>query len=135
MQCKVHFFKEESLFLSYVKRVQKVGSGHVRMTRIPSFSSMWCSLLVAQHLCLSFCIITYPSQHETARDRDKHSSLLGSCQHVEGDICAYTIPDRISQMTTPSSREWRRQWHPTPVLLPGKSHGWRSLVGCNPWGG
>ena len=23
---------------------------------------------------------------------------------------------------------WRRQWHPTPVLLPGKSHGWRSLL-------
>ena len=28
----------------------------------------------------------------------------------------------------------RRQWHPTPVLLPGKSHRWRSLVGCSPWG-
>ena len=28
----------------------------------------------------------------------------------------------------------RRQWHPTPVLLPGKSHGLRSLVGCSPWG-
>ena len=28
----------------------------------------------------------------------------------------------------------RRQWHPTPGLLPGKSHGWRSLVGCSPWG-
>ena len=28
---------------------------------------------------------------------------------------------------------WRRQWYPTPVLLPGKSHGWRSLVGCSPW--
>ena len=28
----------------------------------------------------------------------------------------------------------RRQWHSTPVLLPGKSHGWRSLVGCSPWG-
>ena len=28
----------------------------------------------------------------------------------------------------------RRQWHPTPVLLPGKSHGWRSLVGCSPRG-
>ena len=26
------------------------------------------------------------------------------------------------------------QWHPTPVLLPGKSHGRRSLVGCSPWG-
>ena len=29
---------------------------------------------------------------------------------------------------------WRRQWHPTPVLLPGKSHGRRSLVGCSPHG-
>ena len=29
---------------------------------------------------------------------------------------------------------WRRQWHPTPVLLSGKSHGRRSLVGCSPWG-
>ena len=28
----------------------------------------------------------------------------------------------------------RRQWHPTPGFLPGKSHGWRSLVGCSPWG-
>ena len=27
----------------------------------------------------------------------------------------------------------RRQWHPTPVLLPGRSHGWRSLVGYSPW--
>ena len=28
----------------------------------------------------------------------------------------------------------RRQWHPTPVLLPGKSYGQRSLVGYSPWG-
>ena len=28
----------------------------------------------------------------------------------------------------------RSRWHPTPVLLPGKSHGQRSLVGCSPWG-
>ena len=28
----------------------------------------------------------------------------------------------------------RRQWQPTPVLLPGKSHGRKSLVGCSPWG-
>ena len=31
-------------------------------------------------------------------------------------------------------RQQRRQWHPTPVLLPGKSHGRRSLVGSSPWG-
>ena len=29
---------------------------------------------------------------------------------------------------------WRRKWQPTPVLLPGKFHGWGSLVGCGPWG-
>ena len=28
---------------------------------------------------------------------------------------------------------WRRQWHPTPILLPGKSHGQRRLVGYNLW--
>ena len=30
--------------------------------------------------------------------------------------------------------ERRRQWQLTPALLPGKSHGRRSLVGCSPWG-
>ena len=34
--------------------------------------------------------------------------------------------------TKPGPR--RRQWQSTPVLLPGKSHGRRSLVGCSPWG-
>ena len=29
---------------------------------------------------------------------------------------------------------WRRKWQPTPVSLPGKSHGQWSLVGCSPWG-
>jgi len=33
-----------------------------------------------------------------------------------------------------SAKKQRRQWHPTPVLLPGESHGWRSLAGCSPWG-
>ena len=37
-------------------------------------------------------------------------------------------------MLVSSAMLWRRQWHPTAVLLPGKSHGRRSLVGCSPWG-
>ena len=32
------------------------------------------------------------------------------------------------------SPPWRREWQPTPVFLPGKFHGWRSLAGYNPWG-
>ena len=39
-------------------------------------------------------------------------------------------PQNIQYVATPNVY-W--QWHPTPVLLPGKSHGQRSLVGCNPW--
>ena len=36
----------------------------------------------------------------------------------------------------PGSRRfpWRRKWQPTPVFLPGESHGQRSLVGCSPRG-
>ena len=29
---------------------------------------------------------------------------------------------------------WRRVWQPTPVFLPGESHGQRSLEGYSPWG-
>ena len=32
------------------------------------------------------------------------------------------------------NQTWRRQWQPTPVLLPVKSHGQRSLAGYSPWG-
>ena len=35
------------------------------------------------------------------------------------------------QSKCPLTLFWRRQWHPSPVLLPGKSHGGRSLVGCS----
>jgi len=39
-----------------------------------------------------------------------------------------------SKLDICSPEEQRRQWQPTPVFLPGKSHGQRSLVGCSPWG-
>ena len=48
-------------------------------------------------------------------------------RHTENKACGAW--KKISQ-----SSKRRRQWHPNPVLLPGKSHGWRSLVGCSPWG-
>ena len=42
-----------------------------------------------------------------------------------------TLPTSKSEMVACLRR---KRWHPTPVLLPGKSHGRRSLVGCSPWG-
>ena len=41
---------------------------------------------------------------------------------------------RLSSSSSSRHSIRRRQWHPTPVLLPGKSHGWRILVACSPWG-
>ena len=51
-------------------------------------------------------------------------------------LCSF-VHSSVAKNRTPSS--WSKQkiihqWHPTPELLPGKSHGPRSLVGCSPWG-
>ena len=48
------------------------------------------------------------------------------------ELVTYWQPNMIFRMSCIKFQ--RRQWHPTPVLLPGKSHGRRSLVGCSPWG-
>ena len=42
--------------------------------------------------------------------------------------------DHVKPLSGPKRLIQRRQWEPTPVLLPGKSHGQRSLVGCSPRG-
>ena len=42
--------------------------------------------------------------------------------------------DWVTSLSLFTFMHWRRKWHPTPVLVPGESHGWRSLVGCSPWG-
>ena len=50
----------------------------------------------------------------------------------DGKVSAYNVGDRFDPWV--GKILWRRKWQPTPVLLPGKSHGWRSLVVYNPWG-
>ena len=69
--------------------------------------------------------------------------LLYPVTYLGLEICASWSPPwilpthpqlAITNLLPISMWSWRRQWHPTPVLLPGKSHGRRSLVGCSPWG-
>ena len=43
-------------------------------------------------------------------------------------------PEKTFQDEVTENCHWRRQWQPTPVLLPGKSHGPGSLMGCHLWG-
>ena len=53
-----------------------------------------------------------------------HQSCIHLCVHVTEFLVLF--------VSTCTSTTWRRRWHPTPVLLPGKPHGRRSLVGCSP---
>ena len=59
---------------------------------------------------------------------------------LEGIVLIDISSDRERQILYGVTYMWnllqktRRQWHPTPVLSLGESQGWRSLVGCSPWG-
>ena len=65
--------------------------------------------------------------------------VVQSLSCIQLFVTPWTEEQQASLSVTPqicpnSCPLWRRQWHPTPVLLPGKSYGWRSLVGCSPRG-
>ena len=64
---------------------------------------------------------------EKAFDKIQHPFLTKTLQKISIDGTYLNIVKAIYKPTG-------RQWHPTPVFLPGKSHGQRSLVGCSPWG-
>ena len=66
---------------------------------------------------------------------DSERSLLWEnfCGRYYFTVCGlptWCVWNSILSLSHPS---WRRQWHLTPLLLPGKSHGRRSLVGRSPW--
>ena len=62
-------------------------------------------------------------------------NLISTAKGLETSLVAQTVK-RLPTMweTWVGKILRRRKWQPTPVLLPGKSHGWKSLVGYSPWG-
>ena len=66
--------------------------------------------------------------------KDFQGSSASSLQWVGVARSAFPKLCALGHLTSSALMGRRRQWHPTPVLLPGKSYGWRSLVGCSPWG-
>ena len=69
-----------------------------------------------------YCILYNPA---------KHTFLSVTKQHIILFYDSVTLPPPLSfGWKIP----WRMKWQPTPVSLPGKSHGQRSLVSCSPWG-
>ena len=72
-------------------------------------------------------------------DGERVANVIFEGSKITADgVCSHEIKRRLllgrKVMTNLDSIFWRRQWLPIPVLLPGKSHGQRSLVGCSPWG-
>ena len=63
-------------------------------------------------------------------------SDLAAVLHYSLYIDCFFISSRslLNFFTHTAPFHWRRRWHPTPELLPGESHEWRSLVGWSPWG-
>jgi len=61
---------------------------------------------------------------------------IHTCRNRQGHCCLRVKPKDPLHLTSAylCSLIRRRQWHPTPVLLPGKPHGRRRLVGCSLWG-
>ena len=61
-------------------------------------------------------------------DFHNHASLYS-------DVQGTNLPGKDIDFYLCPCNYWRRKWQPTPVLLPGASHGQRSLGDYNPWGG
>ena len=62
------------------------------------------------------------------------TALVETMAVYEPQLCLWKVTtDANVHCANNSLRLTLKQWHPTPVLLPGKSHGWWSLVGCSPW--
>ena len=66
--------------------------------------------------------------------RYKKDFLSDQCKEIEENYRMGKTRDLFKKIRDTKGTFWRRKWQPTPVLLPGKSHEWRSLVGCSPWG-
>ena len=105
--------------------------------RLISFRIDWFDLLVVQGIlksllqnhnlkaliwCSAFFMVQLSHPYMTTW---KTIALIANLQ------CWYCL---TCHLQTSLTTYWRRQWHPTPVLFLGKSHGQRSLLGCNPWG-
>ena len=85
---------------------------------------------------------TYPSPLPRPPTSSGHSRSVVHSMCPLSWVCALSSclikwcfsPIAVSRIGVSLCSYRRRQWQPTPVLLPGQSHGRRNLVGCSPWG-
>ena len=92
--------------------------------------SWWC------HLAVSSSVVPFSScpQSFPAAGSFQISQLFTSGGQSIGVSASTSVLPMNTQDSLPLTQARRRKWQPTPVLLPGKYHGWGSLVGYSPWG-
>ena len=101
----------------------------------------WCPYISSLHLCLCFCFVNKIICTLFSFRFNMHALIYGILFLTYFGLYAISRSIHVSATGTvfsffwlSSIPLWRRKWQPTPVFLPGESQGWRSLVGCHPWG-
>ena len=94
----------------------------------PSGSSVY---RILQARILEWVAIPFSRESSWPRDRSCVFCIAGRFFTIWATREAHGVHAKLLQC---DPKDWRRKWQPTPVFLPGESHGQRSLVGCSPWG-
>ena len=113
------------------KIVDIKGIFHAKMGKIKDRNGK--DLIEAEEIKKGWQEYTEELYKKDFHDPDNHDDVV---TYLEPDILDCEIKWALGSTAVkkvPPSGGGRSQWQPTPVLLPGKSHG-RSLVGCSPWG-
>ena len=115
------------------------------LTHVQKWQAVWTVYFLYSYSLFLIVSKKHKLQFNLCQNYKAYYNELGVVQPMElycvWPVKAYLIKgsallstDKHQIIRILSSRARRRQWHPTPVLLPGKSHGRRSLVGYSPWG-
>ena len=123
------------------------GTFHAKMGSIKDRNGM--DLTEAEDIKKRWQEYTEDLYKKDLHDPDNHDGMI---THLEPDILECEVKWALESITTNKASggdgipgrpgfdpwvgkiPWRRKWQPTPILLPGESHGWRSLVSYSPWG-
>ena len=122
----------------------KTGGVRLRALLPELLGSQWCGPAAAVHMADIAAAFTAPSAHWCSwwpqhwqfwlvpESLSAHRALVA--QTAKNLPAMHEIWVRSLGPIPGSGRyPWRREWKPTPVFLPGESHGQRSLMDCNPW--
>ena len=136
-------------FMVAVTICSDFGAQKIKSVTVSVFSTYIChEVMGPDAMILFFLMLTFKPGFSCSRTLIKRlfsSSSLSAIRVVSSAylrwlilLLAFFIPTCASPILTfcimYAAIGWRRQWQPTPVLLPGKSHGRRGLVACSPWG-